>query len=325
VTAAPVLVDVDRGGLVESTHRGTIVIYDDGGRLVDAVGDPDILVYPRSCAKPLQAVGMLRAGLPLDGEALALAAASHSGEEFHRTAVRELLAKAGLDDTALQCPEDLPYIEKVRNDYLSGGGKPDRLVMNCSGKHAAMLLTCVVNDWPVENYLDPGHPLQQHLHATISELVHAEAQPASTDGCGAPLWAMPLSGFARALAELPASEEGARVKAAFAEYPEFSGGPGRDVTDLIKGVPGLLAKDGAEGVQAMSITIGGTNYGLAMKVDDGAQRARPVVAAGALAALGIDADIVTKQLEWPVLGGGRPVGAIRPSAVFREWFQRTRM
>jgi L-asparaginase II len=325
MTPAPVLVEVERSGMVESTHRGSIAIYDDAGALVGGLGDPHQVIYPRSCAKPLQAVGMLHAGVPLDGELLALASASHSGEEFHRRAVREILARAGLDETALQCPEDLPYVEKSRIEYLGAGGEPDRVVMNCSGKHAAMLLTSVVNGWPTETYLEPDHPLQQHLRATVGELVHAPPEPASTDGCGAPLWAVPLSGLARAVAELPASGEGARVMAAISTHPEFSGGPGRDVTDLINGVPGLMAKDGAEAVQVMAITLNGTTYGLAMKVDDGAQRARSVVAAGALAALGVGADVVVKHLEWPVMGGGRPVGSVRPSAGFREWFERDRM
>lgn len=309
MTPPAVLVEVERSGLVESVHLGHVVVVDAGGDVVLAAGDPDGIVYPRSSVKPLQAAAMLAAGLALQGSDLALACASHSGEPFHLRGVEDMLTAAGLDAQALQCPPDLPYGEQARNTYLAAGRGPSRVAMNCSGKHAAMLATCQARGWPLATYLDPGHPLQQAIRATIEHCAGSAAVTASVDGCGAPLWAVPLVGLARAFATLP--ELSPQVVTAVRDYPEYTGGTTRDITHLMRGVPGLVAKDGAEGVQAMVLDHDGRRFGAALKIADGAQRARPVVAAAVLHALGVRAAILDEHLHTPVLGGGRPAGEVR--------------
>lgn len=314
MTPAPVLVEVERAGLVESCHHGLVVVVDGDGVVRAALGDPQTTIYPRSTVKPLQSAAMLEAGLDIDGSALALAAASHSGEPFHREGVRAVLAHTGLSEADLQCPPDLPYGEEARDAHIAAGGRRERILMNCSGKHAAMLRTCVLNRWPLETYLDPAHPLQRHVHARIGALAGVVPAPASTDGCGAPLWGLPIEALARALVRLAGTPSGSQVMAAMRSYPEFSGGTTRDVTHLMRGVPGLLAKDGAEAVQVMVVDTSTGRFGIALKVLDGGQRARSVVAAAALASVGVQAAVIAEHVQQPVLGGGRHVGWIRPSA-----------
>ena len=314
-----VLVDVERSGMVESVHGGHVVVVDSGGVIVGALGDPDAQIYPRSAVKPFQAIGMLDAGLDLEGPLLALSTASHSGEPFHVEGVREILAMSGLTADDLQCPPDLPYGEAAREAYLAAGGAPERILMNCSGKHAAMLRTCIINGWETQSYLDPGHPLQRHLHASVCEQVGVTVGRGSTDGCGAPLWPMPLVALARGFLGLNRAGSGRAVAGAFREHPEYCGGTDRDITALLRGVPGLVAKDGAEAVQAMVVEVGGREYAVALKIADGGQRARVVAAAAVLAALGVDAPVIAGQIQAPVLGGGKPVGSVRPAAALAEF------
>ncbi len=309
MTAPPVLVEVERSGLVESVHRGHAVVVDASGEVVRAWGEPDTVIYPRSAVKPLQAVGMVEAGLALTGSDLALACASHSGEPFHLEGVRAVLAAGGLAETDLQCPPDLPYAAEARAQYLAAGSVPARVAMNCSGKHAAMLRTCVQRDWSVRDYLDPQHPLQRRIRAVIEDLAGTAVAHSSTDGCGAPLWALPLVALARAFVALP--QRCPLVGYAMSSYPDHIGGTTRDVSHLMRGVPGLLAKDGAEAVQAMLLEVEGSRFGIALKIADGADRARPVAAASILRELGVSAAIVDEHLHNPVLGGGRPVGCLR--------------
>ncbi len=303
---------------MESAHAGHLVIVDESGAVCAHLGDPAALIYPRSTVKPLQAAAMLEAGLDLTGSDLALAAASHSGEPFHLEAVRVMLAAAGLSETDLRCPPDLPYGEQARIDYLAAGGEPARIVMNCSGKHAAMLRACVVNDWPLHAYPDPDHPLQRHIHARIAAWTTSDPAPTSVDGCGTPLWGLPLVGLARALVALPGHWAGSHVVDAMRTHPEYVGGTTRDVTHLMRGVPGLVAKDGAESVQAMVAQTDRGRFGIALKIVDGGQRARPLVAAAALQALGLQAPVLTEHAEVPVLGGGRPAGRMVAAAALSD-------
>ncbi len=316
---APVLVEVRRAGLVESVHRGHVVVVDANGEVAAAIGDPEQVIYPRSTVKPLQAAAMLEAGLDLDGSDLALAAASHSGEPFHVRGVLDILARSGLDAGDLRCPPDLPYGEQARVAHLAAGDGPERILMNCSGKHAAMLRTCVLNDWPLDSYLDPGHPLQVHIRQRLTAWATATPAPTSVDGCGAPLWGLPLVALARGLVAVTAEPAGRRVADAMRHYPEFSGGTTRDVTHLMRGVPGLLAKDGAEAVQAMAVDTPEGRYGIALKIADGGQRARSLVAASVLSSLGVRAPVITEHMSAAVLGGGRPVGSMSPAAALAEF------
>lgn len=305
------LAEVVRSGFVEGLHRGALVALNPDGSVAFAAGDVRSPIFPRSSNKPLQAAGMVRLGLPLTGELLALAAASHSGEPFQLDAVRKALAVAGLDESVLRTPPDLPIDAVARADYLRAGGEPAPLAMNCSGKHAAMLVTAAVNDWPLDSYREPGHPLQLALRETVAELAGEPVAATGVDGCGAPLFAFSLTGLARAFAALAGAVPGSaehRVVEAMRAHPEFVAGTRRDVTKLIRAVPGLIAKEGAEGVLGLALADG---TAVALKIDDGADRARPPVALAALRALGVATPELAEFLASPVLGGGEPVGEIR--------------
>ena len=195
-----------------------------------SLGTPDVPVFPRSSNKPMQAVGMLEAGLDLDGELLALVSASHSGEPFHLDGVRRILASVGLAASALQTPAELPVDEATRAAYLASGGVAEPLAMNCSGKHAGMLATCVVNGWPIETYREPTHPLQQALRATVERLSGESVSATGVDGCGAPVLALSLAGLARAFAALAVASPGTaehRLAQAVRRHPQWLGGTGR--------------------------------------------------------------------------------------------------
>jgi L-asparaginase II len=309
--SSDVLAEVVRSGFVEGHHRGTVVALGADGEPVLTVGDPGRPVFPRSSNKPMQGVGMLEAGLDLDGELLALACASHSGEQFHLDGARRILAAAGLTEDALQTPPELPVDEVEKLSYVAAGGTPTRIAMNCSGKHAAMLATCVANEWPTQSYRDPQHPLQRCLRATVERLAGEPVTAVGVDGCGAPLFALSLTGLARAFAAIataPAGTPEHRVATAIRRHPEWMGGTRRDVTRLVAGIDGLIAKDGAEGVYAAALPDG---RAAALKIDDGGQRARPPVMAALLRALGVDAPVLDEMAETPLLGAGVPVGAVR--------------
>ncbi len=287
-----------------------ITLAPDGSRAF-ALGDVDLPIFPRSSLKPLQVVGMLRSGLSLPPPDVALAAASHSGEDKHVSRVRHLLHQAGLPESALGCPPSLPLSEEAAAFVLRAGGGPSRVQMNCSGKHAAMLLTCLAADWPVDGYLDPGHPLQKALLVSTEDLAGEGVAAVGVDGCGAPVFAMSLFGLARAFRRMVQGEPGSperTVADAMRAHPDLVGGEGRDVTRIMAGVPGVLAKDGAEGVYAVATESGAAT---AVKIDDGAARARIPVVVRELRRLGVEAAILDELAEQPVLGGGRPVGGVR--------------
>ncbi|PZF98002.1 asparaginase [Micromonospora deserti] len=307
------LAEVVRSEFVEGVHRGSVVVLDATGAPLTGVGDVAGAVFPRSSNKPMQAVGMIRAGLPLTDPAdLALVSASHAGEEFHLARVGALLAGAGLDESALHCPPELPVGEAARAAVLRAGGGPSRIQMNCSGKHSGMLLTCRAAGWPVDGYWRPEHPVQQRLRATVEELTGERVAAVGVDGCGAPVLAVSLTGLARAYLRLVSAEPGSVPRAvadAMRAHPEFVGGTQADDTRLMRGVPGLLAKVGAEGVIAAAVPGVGA---VAIKIDDGAARARMPVLVSALRRLGVDAPVLDEFAEVPLFGGGVPVGAVRP-------------
>jgi L-asparaginase II len=307
---APVVAHVVRSGFVESVHHGSVVALDAQGSILMAVGDVAGPIFPRSSNKPIQALAMLRAGLDLDGELLALAAGSHSGESFHLAGVRRILAGAGLSELDLQNTADLPYEALERTAWIAAGRGPTSLAQNCSGKHSAMLATCVAAGWDTATYLEPKHPLQLLIAQTLIDLSGEPAAASGVDGCGAPVMAVSLTGLARAFSCLATAAGGTdegRVAAAIRAYPQWLGGTRRDVTALIRGVPGLIAKDGAESVYAVGLADG---RGVALKIADGGQRARPVVMAAALRRLGIDAEVLDELAYAPVLGHGEQVGSV---------------
>lgn len=276
-----------------------------------ATGAVDEPVLLRSCAKPLQAVGMLRQGLELDGPHLAVACASHDGTDPHLRLVREILADVGLDEQALDNVAGLAMEPRAAAAQRLADG-PDRLHQNCSGKHAAMLATCVVNGWPTDGYRDRDHPLQKAILATVEELTGEGTAHVAVDGCGAPISAASLTGLARAYASLATAKaertpEG-RVAAAMRAHPDIVGGEERDVTKLMRAIPGLLAKDGAEGVYAAALSDG---RAVALKITDGSMRACLPVMVAALESLGVASEDLHALAEVPVLGHDHQVGSIR--------------
>ncbi|WP_369247528.1 asparaginase [Streptomyces sp. R41] len=308
---SPVLAEVVRSGFVEGRHRGSLVLLAADGSVELALGEVTAPVFPRSSNKPMQAAGVLRAGLDLAGERLALAAASHSGEIFHRDLVHKMLDEHGLSAGQLQCPPDLPLDPAEAETYLAAGAVRDRVTMNCSGKHAAMLAVCALRGWPTESYLDPGHPLQQLIHSVVEEAAGERVAAVGTDGCGAPLMAITLTGLARAFRSFVLAAPGSaerRVADAMRAHPEYVAGTRRPDTWLMREIPGALSKMGAEAVQAIALPDG---RALAFKIDDGGGRALGPVLARGLGLLGMDAPVVSRIGRAPLLGGGREVGEVR--------------
>lgn len=294
----------DRSGFDESVHHGALVVLDESGQLSIAVGDPNVEIYPRSSNKPIQADAMLRLGLQLDPSELALACASHDGTPTHVATARRILADADLDEAALANTPDLPLDPDAAAALLTGGGARSPIYMNCSGKHAAMVATCVVNGWPLENYLDVEHPLQVAITERIAQLAGPVVH-IGIDGCGAPAHVVALSGLAKAFRTL-AVERGA-VWSAMTHHPDLVAGERRDATRIMRLVPGLMAKDGAEGVFAAALPDG---RAAAVKIADGNARAAGTVLAAGLAAIGVDID--PARLGDPIRGHGEPVGQVRP-------------
>lgn len=307
----PILAEVVRSGYVEGSHTGSVLVVDAGGATVLALGDVDRPIFPRSSNKPLQTTGLLLAGWrPTGDEQIALATSSHSGEEMHLSVVRRMLAEAGLDESDLQCPPMLPLDEAAAHALLSRGEVASALTMNCSGKHAAMLACCVANGWPTASYRDREHPVQRAIRTAVEDLAGEQVAHVAVDGCGAPQHALSLRGLARGFAALV--REQPLVCNAMRTHPLLVGGTGRDVSVLMQTVPGLVAKDGAEGVYAVALADGSA---VTLKISDGAARARTPVLVAALAALGVTG--LESLATTPVLGGGQVVGEVRASEALR--------
>jgi L-asparaginase II len=306
------IAEVVRSGFVESQHIGSYAALDADGSLVASAGDPRGAIFPRSANKPMQAVAMQRCGLRLTDQAdLALVAASHWGEPFHIERVRGLLAAASLDESFLACPPDLPLGPDARAAVLRAGGVPSRVYMNCSGKHAGMLAACAAANWTPRSYERREHPLQKACRTAVSEMAGEPIAAVGVDGCGAPVFAIPLVGLARAvLAAVSADPDTPErsVADAMRAYPEMMSGTGADDARVMRAVPGLLAKGGAEGVLAVAVPDVGA---VAIKVDDGAARATLPVLAAALARLGLTSPALDEVADVAVLGGGRRVGTVR--------------
>ncbi|GAB3485739.1 asparaginase [Amycolatopsis cihanbeyliensis] len=305
----PVLVEVVRSRFVESVHHGALVILGPDGSPLLELGEVRSPVYPRSANKPLQGLGMLRAGLDLDEADLALGCASHNGEPEHVRRALALLERHGLGEEALACPPDRPLYQPC----AATGSR--RAAMNCSGKHAAMLATCVQADRPTEGYGHPEHKLQRTIAETVVEATGEPIAATGVDGCGAPLFAFSLTGLARAYQGLvTAAGDQRRIADAMRAHPWLVAGTGREDTLLMLAVPGLLAKGGAEGVHAMALPDG---TAIALKIDDGATRARNPLLVAALRELGALPDnpaarsVLDGLAAGEVRGGGRRVGELR--------------
>lgn len=311
---APVAI-TRRSGCDESVHFGAVVGLAPNGSVEFAVGDPTTAIYPRSSNKPIQALAMVRAGLRLPPDLLALVCASHDGTPRHLEGVRRILATVGLDDRALANTPDLPLDEAAAEAVLRAGGGRTALQMDCSGKHSGMLACSVINGWPADaGYLSPLHPLQQLITATIDEVAGETHSHIGIDGCGLPAHVISLLGLARAFRAIATDAAGpacTEVFTAMTAHPDLVGGDHRDVTHFMRGVTGLMAKDGADGVFAAALPDG---RAVALKIADGSNRARPPVVVAALRALDIDTSAVEPLVtEW-IMGHGRHVGEVRAIA-----------
>jgi L-asparaginase II len=304
-----------RNGHDESVHYGAVVALESDGSVAFALGDAGAVVFPRSSTKPIQATAMVASGLSLPPRLLALVCASHDGRAEHLTTAKEILATAGLTEDALGNTADYPLDPDAQDAAIRAGGVKTALQMNCSGKHSGMLATCVHNGWDLESYLHVDHPLQQRITEMVPQLAGEEASFIGVDGCGAPAHALSLLGLARAfrsVALAPSSSAAGQVATAIRQHPEMLGGPTRDITLLIQGVPGLMGKDGAEGVFAIALPDG---RAIALKISDGANRARPPVMKFALQALGVDVSAVDpRAFDSVIFGHGKPVGSVRVTA-----------
>jgi L-asparaginase II len=310
-----VLVEVRRSGFLESVHRGSLVVLDADGSVAFAAGAVDRPVLPRSSNKPVQATALLAAGWqPRSAEDLAIGAGSHNGEDGHRELAAAMLSAAGLGPDHLGCPPALPQHEPTKAAWLVEDRKPDRLAMNCSGKHAAMLAACVAAGWPTAGYLDRNHPLQQAIEARLAEAAGEPVTTVVVDGCGAPQHALSLAGLARGVLSLIQAPEGTRdrsVADAMRAHPWLVAGTGREDTELMTAIPGLLVKGGADGVHVAALPGRGA---VALKLDDGGDRGRTPALTAGLRRLGVPDEVLAPWAVTPLSGGDGVVGDVRATA-----------
>jgi L-asparaginase II len=307
---APLAV-VSRSGVDESVHFGALVALQPNGEVSFSIGDQRVEVYPRSSTKPFQALAMVRNGLTLSSEQLALVCASHNGENIHLETARQILRSAGLSDDALLNTADFPLHVPSAHEAIRRGDVKSSLQMNCSGKHSGMLATCVHNGWPLDSYLDVNHPLQLAITETITETTQREPLAIGIDGCGAPAHVVELVGLARAMRAIAVGDVGSagtQVFEAMSQHSYMVGGDGRHVTTIVSNVPGLFAKDGAESVYVAATKEG---HAVALKLSDGSGRATPTVLLAALRRLGVDVSGVPDSIREVVLGHGHVVGEVR--------------
>ena len=264
-----VLAKVTRGDLVESLHLGHLIVLNADGSTYLSKGSPELPIYPRSAIKSLQAAAMLKAGLKVEENELAIICASHSGSPVHIDLVTEMLTSRGITTSQLKNAVDKPLGEKEKITW--GDKVPSQLAQNCSGKHAGMLITCQQNGWDMNTYLDLNHPLQVAIKNEIEELSGEKVSSISVDGCGAPLFAISLIGFAKAISNLVKSKEDRyqQIFLACTKYPELVAGDARLTTRMMRAVPGLFMKEGAEGVQVCALSDGKV---IAVKIIDGSWR-----------------------------------------------------
>ena len=321
LTESVELAVLTRSGFIESRHAGSAIVLDGAsGNAITRLGNPDAPVFPRSAMKPFQAVAMLTSGAPLADEFVALSTASHTGSAEHVRLVQSLLEQHGLSEDQLACPADLPTDRDMVTELTREFGGAQRRFMNCSGKHAAMLVTCAVNGWPLTGYLEPSHPLQQVIIDTVEDFLGESVAAAGIDGCGAPVYAMSLTSLARGIRRVgiarhdapDARDRAAAVlRDAVIAHPYVTGGAGEHDTAIVSELR-IFAKRGAEGVMVASAHDGTT---VALKILDGNLRAAGLVAVRLLENVGAvdaqDAVRVHERFHTTVLGGGQPVGELR--------------
>jgi L-asparaginase II len=321
------LVEVTRGGRVESEHRGAIAVVDATGRSIAHAGDVGLVSYLRSSAKPFQLLPLVESGgadrFGFTDVELAVIAGSHSGEPRHVAAVQSILSKIGLSEDALQCGIHIPFNADSAKALRSAGREPSILHNNCSGKHAGMLAQAVDRGLSTHDYLDPQHPAQITIRQRLAELggITFDEIGVGVDGCSAPCFAMPLRAAALAFARLAeAREDGLRrVARAMLDHSEMVAGEGRIDTDVMRAVPDrLVSKAGAEGYHGLGlIRPDGSAWGVAIKIADGdGKRGGHPVIIEVLRQLGVLNNTALAQLQsyhpWPVTNHrGLAVGEVR--------------
>lgn len=334
----PVLVEIRRGDIIESQHHGAIVATDSFGHIVARLGNVDLLTSTRSTIKPIQAIPLVTSGAAdryeITTRELAVACASHNGDPIHTEAASQILARAGLDESALMCGEQRPYGEETAREIECRGGSFNQLHNNCSGKHAGMLMTAVHRGLATEDYISPAHPVQRAILSVFTEVAGLDGEPPTAiDGCSAPTFGVPLKSLAAAFARL-VSQQGLpggadaktgeamkRIVDAMIAHPEMIGGEGEFDTELMRAARGkLVAKIGAEAAYSVGV-LPSKRYprglGLALKIEDGTKRAIEPAVVEALAQLGVLDDAELSRLSKfhrPVIKNHRKisVGEMRP-------------
>lgn len=310
------LATLSRHGFIESRHFGSLIALNPAGKPVIEVGPVDAPILPRSSTKPVQALACLRAGAPLKDEQLAIACGSHTGEPQHIAVVDSILTLAGLTRDALQCPVSKPENDGEYRALIKAGKEPERIHMNCSGKHAAMLLACAVNGWPIANYLEPSHPLQKMVSQAYEDLLETKVELATIDGCGAPLFTTTPRGLAKgfrkiAQADLSEAPELFAIRNAMSNFSFYVGGSHHANSDVMAMIPGSIAKGGAEGVLGIAMADGAS---VAMKIIDGSPRATTYLALQVFKSLGYDISGAATYAHVSVYGGGKEVGQMELGA-----------
>ncbi|WIA98773.1 asparaginase [Curtobacterium sp. MCBA15_012] len=306
---------LDRNGFDESRHLGAGVVVAADGTVLDRVGDPSASIWPRSTMKPFQALAIRAAGADFSDEELVLTTASHAGTAAHQALALHMLESFDHVEADLGCPPDMPF-DRATGRTMT---EPRRLAMNCSGKHAGMLAACRVNGWDEASYLDPSHSLQRRVRDVVEAYTGEVVDVVGTDGCGAPVFPLTLTGLARGIAGVTArsDSDSAALVDAVLDHPWAIDGVGRANTVAIERL-GVLAKFGAEGVMVMGLPGGPA---VAVKTLDGSQRAGTLAALTLLQRNGLVdeagvADVMAATGE-QVLGGGVPVGAVRAGSGLR--------
>ena len=344
------LVEVMRGGRLESEHRGAIAVVDAAGKLIAHAGDPDLVTYLRSSAKPFQLLPLVESGgadrLGLSDRELAIVAGSHSGEPRHVETVQSILGKIGLTEDALQCGAHVPFNAESARALRDSGRAPTPIYNNCSGKHAGMLAQAIDRGLSTHDYLDPNHPVQGNICQALADLagVSFDQVGVGVDGCSAPCFALSLRSAALAfanLASLPPFTEGgreggqadrrcaalARIANAMMTYPEMVAGEGRLDTDLMRAAKGrVVCKGGAEGFHGIGLMSadGRPAWGIALKIGDGdGQRGGHPVVIEVLRQLGVLDDAALAALQsyrgWVVTNHrGLEVGEVRTNFTLRK-------
>ena len=343
------VVELTRGGIVECIHFGAMAVVDSSGNLLTSLGDPNLLTFPRSSMKPLQALPFVEDGGPehfgLTEEELAILCASHHGTDEHVRVLRSIHAKVGLQEADLQCGVHWPPDKATVLAMRERGEEPTPYRHNCSGKHSGMLAQALLHDYSKGNYLSMDNPLQQRILKTVAEMcdVKPEDMPIGIDGCSAPVFAMPLYNFALAMARLADPFELGEVRAAACKkithammaYPVMVAGPGSLDTVLMDVMRGKTAvKGGAEGYQMLSLMPeacgkGSPGIGVAIKISDGDpnRRATYALVVGLLKALGFGEEMESeafRNFNTPILKNwrGLEIGEIRtarPIEIMKTW------